>query len=601
MLIRDIKFQGVQANNYKPANISGSGVQSLTFEGKRDDKKVDADLLRAYLLPVGRKKAELTADSSSSGSKTKMAPKRTRKPKETKAPEKQAETPKASGELKCQGPGLLSPKGYIEWSRVGWESLKSEPLDLTKASEKEIDTFMYALALAETKDTSWVKRYNATNVPEPLACYHSLVGDEAKTKCKQYLDELRAIDQGKLLDVSKPSYLDKVVIDQKTGKLNLEFTIFDTETTGVNTDPNKTFIDPKTGILTKVPVDKIVQIGAVKVGADGEVKVNTAVSQFVNPEMHIPEGATAVHHITDEMVKDKPVIDALLPDFCNKYIGDQLLVAYNAKFDIPMLNRAIAKYNDNQAIDLPDKKLSLTMDPFMLIQRIHPFVGSRKKLGEQYKFLYGKNMEGAHDALDDVKGTVDVLKYCCQYLQAHANRPLTVKDILTFQHGGKVEGLNIQLNEFGYDKTKDFKKSYRLETVGVKDFPDGNMITEKIRKELTPLIGEENSNKLACLDKKQYKGHKKFDDRIKALDLKPFEGKSVEDIHKLIDEKTVFMIQNEYVTIWMKNHKRDADNLKAGNDMPDYKLAKNVMEQRKIQDAKGSGEGLELAKALKNI
>ena len=75
-------------------------------------------------------------------------------------------------------------------------------------------------------------------------------------------------------------------------KLNLKRPIvfFDLETTGVDTAK-----------------DRIVEISMVKVMPDGEQIVKT---RKLNPGMHIPAEATAIHGITDEDVKDEPDLRA---------------------------------------------------------------------------------------------------------------------------------------------------------------------------------------------------------------------------------------------------------------------------------------------------
>lgn len=498
-----------------------------------------------------------------------------------------------------QGTGLFD-EGFIDWSKVGWENLSQEPLNWETAKDDDFFTFFHALALAETKDSVWVRRYNETNVPEPLATYHTLVSTDAKADLKDKLELLNLIDAGKVDKYGTPDYLNKPLINPETKKFNLEFTVFDTETTGNRTNPKKG------------PVDKIIQIGAVKVGSDGEVKVNTAVSQFVNPEMPIHPKAVEVHHITDEMVADKPVAESVIKPFCEKYLQDQLIVAYNGKFDMPMLNRAVESYNTQSAHPVTDKPRALNMDPFIILQRIHPFIGASKKLGEQYKFIFGRTMEGAHDALDDVKGTVDVLKYCCYYLQKHCDRPLTVKDVLTFQHGGKVEGLDIKLNHRGYDASKDFRSSYRKDALPVTNFSDGWRITEPnggrskndrpVISELKPFIGEENAEKLFELRNKTYKTRKGMYENLISMDLKPYNGHSVQEIIDAIFEKSVNILNYKTVKVWRKNIQ--TKDLHMGNDMPDIDIARNVMKERKLQDAeaKESGTGgRPLAEVLKDI
>ncbi|MBR7111851.1 MAG: PHP domain-containing protein, partial [Clostridia bacterium] len=100
-----------------------------------------------------------------------------------------------------------------------------------------------------------------------------------------------------------------------------ELVVFDIETTGLS---NRTC--------------GITEIGAVKV-KNGEVleRYNT----FVNPEMPIPQEVVELTGITDDMVKDARTIDVVLPEFL-AFVGDRLLIAHNADFDIGFI-RAAAK------------------------------------------------------------------------------------------------------------------------------------------------------------------------------------------------------------------------------------------------------------------
>ncbi len=105
------------------------------------------------------------------------------------------------------------------------------------------------------------------------------------------------------------------------GSFEDELVVFDIETTGLS---NRTC--------------GITEIGAVKV-QNG--KILARYSTFVNPEMPIPEEVTELTGITDDMVKDAPVIKDVLPEFF-EFIGNRLLIAHNADFDIGFI-RAAAK------------------------------------------------------------------------------------------------------------------------------------------------------------------------------------------------------------------------------------------------------------------
>jgi DNA polymerase-3 subunit epsilon len=107
---------------------------------------------------------------------------------------------------------------------------------------------------------------------------------------------------------------------------------FDLETTG---------LDPKR--------DRIVEIGAVKFDKNGVI---SRFSTLINPGISMPFGAGAVNNITDDMLKDKPPLDAVFPDFL-RFIKDTVIIAYNAPFDCGFINEGLAfRYeNAQKAVD----------------------------------------------------------------------------------------------------------------------------------------------------------------------------------------------------------------------------------------------------------
>ena len=93
------------------------------------------------------------------------------------------------------------------------------------------------------------------------------------------------------------------------------------------------FIDLETTGVT-VSTDRIVEIAIVKISPDGTKIVKR---KLVNPLMPIPAGASAVHGISDEMVKDAPSFKQIANEI-KQFLENCDLGGYNSnRFDIPML------------------------------------------------------------------------------------------------------------------------------------------------------------------------------------------------------------------------------------------------------------------------
>ena len=160
---------------------------------------------------------------------------------------------------------------------------------------------------------------------------------------------------------------------------NTEYCVFDLETTGISH-------------IT----EKITEVGILKI-KNGQV-IDTF-ECFVNPEKPIPEKVVEITHITDDMVKDAETIDKVMPKILD-FMGDSVLVAHNADFDIVFL-----KYNCAQlGLELNNTYI----DTLRLAKAIFPDF-SKYKLGIIADKL-GIKVDVAHRALDDVKTLVEVFK-----------------------------------------------------------------------------------------------------------------------------------------------------------------------------------------------
>lgn len=149
--------------------------------------------------------------------------------------------------------------------------------------------------------------------------------------------------------------------------------------------------------------EKITEVGIMKV-KDGEVI--DEFSCFVNPEKPIPQRVVEVTNITDDMVKDAETIDKVMPKIL-EFVGDSVLVAHNADFDIGFL-----KYN---AQNLGLKLENTYLDTLRLAKDLFPNY-KKYKLGKIAENL-GIKVEVAHRALDDVDTTVKVLNVMLKMLK----------------------------------------------------------------------------------------------------------------------------------------------------------------------------------------
>ena len=164
-------------------------------------------------------------------------------------------------------------------------------------------------------------------------------------------------------------------------KLNLKRPIvfFDLETTGVDTAK-----------------DRIVEISMVKVMPDGEQIVKT---RKLNPGMHIPAEATAIHGITDEDVKDEPTF-AQVAKSLEQFIRGCDFGGFNSnRFDLTVLVEEFLRAG--VAVDFKRRR-------FVDVQNIF-HKKEQRTLVAAYKFYCDKDLEDAHSAEADTLATYEVL------------------------------------------------------------------------------------------------------------------------------------------------------------------------------------------------
>jgi DNA polymerase-3 subunit alpha (Gram-positive type) len=240
--------------------------------------------------------------------------------------------------------------------RVKWEDSIKDGETLVIAGEYKLDNFENKLVLGCRCISKCSIAYNSINAKSDFF-----------TENENYINIIPEHYE----DAVQDDLFTEIKVNEDL--LNKTYVVFDLETTGV--DRAK---------------DKIIELGAVKIEKG---KIVESFSCLVNPECPIPEGASAVNGIYDDMVSDKLTFKEIVGDFY-KFTRNATLVAHNAPFDVGILTRqgTNEKYDfDNSYID------TLVMARQMLNL-------SKFNLGFLCKSL-NIELEGAHRALNDTVAT----------------------------------------------------------------------------------------------------------------------------------------------------------------------------------------------------
>ncbi len=205
--------------------------------------------------------------------------------------------------------------------------------------------------------------------------------------------------------------LKTLVLNPDHQNLDSDYVVFDIETTGIGASRCK-----------------IIEIGAVRVNKDGE-EIGRF-SEFINPGVPIPYKIQQLTSITDEMVKNAPPIEVILPKFL-EFCKGAMLVAHNANFDTEFIKE------------------------------------NCRKLGYEYPFTALDTMTLAYVILPEL-GRYNLDRLCKHFgvVNAHHHRAcddadVTAKIFVKLMEMIRKKGIDTvdQLNEFGKDNADAIKKA----------------------------------------------------------------------------------------------------------------------------------------------
>jgi DNA polymerase-3 subunit epsilon len=198
----------------------------------------------------------------------------------------------------------------------------------------------------------------------------------------------RSLRRLTILQESRPEFFDFDLFNQPGQKPELDdrplpdlaYTVFDTETTGLN---------PGAG-------DEIISIGAVRI-VNGRLLHNEFFDQLIDPRRPVPWESVRIHGIHPDMLAGQPAIDEVLPAF-HRFAEDTILVAHNAAFDMRMLQ--IKEAATGIAFVNP------VLDILLLSAVAHP--GQKSHNLESIAERLGVSIVGRHTALGDAIATAEV-------------------------------------------------------------------------------------------------------------------------------------------------------------------------------------------------
>lgn len=180
------------------------------------------------------------------------------------------------------------------------------------------------------------------------------------------------------------------------------------------------------------PKDKIVELAYAITDADMNILV--ADQSLIDPEMPIPSGASAVHHITNKMVEDEPTIDQYMRLRKMPLSSDEpmLFIAHNAPFDI----RYFGPWMHEE---------TRTFCTLRLARKLFPDADSHKLQALRYSLDLPEPDGQAHRADADVELLMNFVRYCMVLtgktiyeLAEMANQALEIKEVKFGKHKGKA-------------------------------------------------------------------------------------------------------------------------------------------------------------------
>lgn len=207
--------------------------------------------------------------------------------------------------------------------------------------------------------------------------------------------------------------------DHALGLAEAEFVVFDLETTGA-----------------KAPPCRITEIGACRIRG---AAIIDEFHSLVNPETPIPAFITGLTGICDDMVRDAPAFREVINEFLG-FIGNAVLVAHNAQFDMGFLNYEIGKVYEDCRIGNP------SLCTVQLSRRLLPHIENHK-LNTVARY-YSVELENHHRAGDDARAAAGIFLNLLDDLRGRG-----INDVSGVRKFGRKKENYVRRRKFGAGKS----------------------------------------------------------------------------------------------------------------------------------------------------
>ncbi|WP_171170231.1 3'-5' exonuclease [Streptomyces sp. I05A-00742] len=217
---------------------------------------------------------------------------------------------------------------------------------------------------------------------------------------------------------------------------------FDTETTGVD-----------------VERDRIVSAALVVQSQAGAAPMATR--WLVNPGIPVPEGATAIHGLTDMHLQrfgrwPAPVMEEVARALAEQSAAGTPLVVMNAPFDLTLLDRELRRHRAASLSTYLGSSSLCVLDPWVLDKHLDRYRKGRRTLSDLCA-QYGVELTGAHDAAADATAALSVVRAIGQRFAVRLER-LSVAELHARQavwHAAQARGLQAWFARNGSEEQCD--------------------------------------------------------------------------------------------------------------------------------------------------